>query len=155
YALFAAWLSRAARSGRLTPFRAANAFALAELVRAHGPLANPYGLLGYSLHATPFAQAADLAGPWGVGMLAAAANAALAAGVLARLTRPPVLRTLASSAAAVLAAFVYGELRLAQSFGDGRPVRVALVQGAVARGLHWDRSLRDASLARYLELNGE
>jgi len=148
YALFGAWLSRAARRGSLTPFRAANAFVHAELV-------NPYGLLGYSLHGTPFAQAADLAGPWGVGLLAAAANAALTAALLPRLTRPPVLRTLASTAAAVFAAFLYGELRLGQSFGDGSPVRVALVQGAVARGLHWDRSLRDANLARYLELNGE
>ena len=49
----------------------------------------------------------------------------------------------------------YGEVRLAQDFGEGPPLRVAAVQGAIARQLHWDRSTSDANLARYLELNRE
>jgi apolipoprotein N-acyltransferase len=155
YGLFAAWLAGAARRNALTPLRVAAAFGLAELARAHAPLANPYGLLGYSLHDTAFAQAADLAGAYGVGMLAAAASTALAAQFLPALARGRPRRALAWTAAAILGAFAYGEVRLAQSFGDGRPLRVALVQGAIERGLHWDRSARDANLARYLALNGE
>jgi apolipoprotein N-acyltransferase len=54
--------------------------------------------------------------------------------------------------AAVLSALVYGQLRLRQDFGHGESLRVALVQGAVARDLEWDRSSRDANLDRYLQL---
>ena len=153
YALFGAWLARAASRGRLTPLGVGAAWALAELVRVHEPIANPYALLAYAQHGTPLAQAADLAGPYGVGLLLAAVNAALAAQLLPARAGGRPRRVLAYTAIALLASFAYGELRLAQSFGDGQPLRVALVQGAVARGLNWDRATRDANLARYLELN--
>jgi apolipoprotein N-acyltransferase len=47
----------------------------------------------------------------------------------------------------------YGGIRLTKDFGDGNPVRVALVQGAIARTVGWDQSTSAANLARYLELN--
>ncbi len=155
YALFGAWLAGAARRGRLTPLGVGAAWALAELARVHEPIANPYALLAYAQHGTAFAQAADLAGPYGVGLLVAAVNAALAAQLAPGLAQGRPRRALAYTTAALLAVFAYGELRLSQSFGDGQPLRVALVQGAVARGLNWDRATRDANLARYLELNAQ
>jgi apolipoprotein N-acyltransferase len=152
FAVFGAWLAWAARRGRLTPLGAGAAFALCELARAQ---LNPFGLLGYSLAGTPFAQAADLAGPWGLGALLAAASAALAAQQAPVLARGRPRRALAGVALAALAVLAYGEVRLAQEFGNGEPLRVAAVQGAIARRLHWDRSTADANLARYLALNRE
>jgi apolipoprotein N-acyltransferase len=155
YALFGAWLALAARRDRLTPLGVGAAWALAELSRVHAPIANPYALLAYAQHGTWLAQAADLAGPYGVGLLLAAANAALAAQLAPVLARGRPRRALALAAACVAVALAYGELRLGESFGDGQPLRVALVQGAIARGIGWDRSTRDANLARYLDLNAK
>jgi apolipoprotein N-acyltransferase len=129
------------------------AWALAELVRVHLPLANPYGLLAYAQHPTPLAQAADLAGPWGVGLLVAAANAALAAQLAPAMVSHRPRRALAHAALALALGFSYGLARLTQSFGDGAPLRVALVQGAVARQIGWDRATSAANLAKYLELH--
>ena len=154
-ALFAGWVALAAHRGRATPLRVGAAWALAELARSYGPVPNPYALLGYAQHGTAFAQAADVAGPWGVGALVAAANAALAAQLAPALAGNRPRRALAVGAALLLLAFGYGELRLAQHFGDGEPLHVALVQGAVARGAQWDRATRDANLAHYLALHAQ
>ncbi|HTO54120.1 MAG TPA: apolipoprotein N-acyltransferase [Myxococcota bacterium] len=152
YGLFAAGVALAARRRLASPLLVGCGFGLAELLRSHGPLANPFGLLGYSLRDTPLAQAADLAGPIGLGVLVVTVSAAVTAQLAPGLARRP-RRALAWSAIAALSVLAYGEWSLTRSFGVGRPVRVALVQGAVSRGLHWDRALRDANLARYLELN--
>jgi apolipoprotein N-acyltransferase len=74
-------------------------------------------------------------------MLLASASAALAMG-----------RGRAAVAALALLALGYGEWRLSTPFGDGLPIRVAVVQGAVAREPDWDRHTRDANLERYLAL---
>lgn len=150
FALFGAWLAWSASRGKLTPLRVGAGFALCELGRAQW---NPWGLLGYSLAGTPFAQAADLAGPWGLGFLLAAASAALAAPFAPALASGGTRRGLVSVAALALAVLAYGGARLAETFGDDPALRVAAVQGAIARPLHWDRSTSDANLARYLELN--
>jgi apolipoprotein N-acyltransferase len=154
-AFFGAWLAWAARRGGVTPLTVGAAFGLGEFLRSHGPLANPYGLLGYSLHGSVFAQAADLAGPLGLGALLATVNAAIAAALFPELARNRPGRSALATALLVLAVAGYGALRLTQHFGDGQPLRVAAVQGAVERGVHWDRSQREANLTRYLELNGE
>ena len=152
FAAFGASVAWAVRRGALTPLRVGAAFALCELARAQ---LNPFGLLGYALAGSPFAQAADLAGPWALGALLAAGSAALAAPFAPALSAGRPRRALAAAAVAALAVFGYGELRLAQEFGDGAPLRVAAVQGAIARPVHWDRATRGANLARYLELNRE
>jgi apolipoprotein N-acyltransferase len=154
-AFFGGWLAWAARRGGVTPLAVGAAFGLGEFLRSHGPLANPYGLLGYSLHDSVFAQAADLVGPLGLGALVAGVNAAVAAQLFPELARGRPRRAALATAATLLAVSAYGALRLTQEFGDGPPLRVAAVQGAVERGLHWDRSRREANLTRYLELNRE
>jgi apolipoprotein N-acyltransferase len=155
YAAFGLWVGWGARRGVLNPLTVAAAFVLTEWVRANGPVANPFALLAYSQSDTPFAQSADVAGPYGVGMLVVAANVAIAGLVMPTLGGPHPRRRLAITAAVVMLAFGYGQWRLGQHFGRGERLQVAIVQGAITRELDWDRSTRDANLDRYLSLTRE
>ncbi len=155
YAGFGMWMGWAARRGRLGPLSVACAWTVAEWIRANGIVANPFAQLAYSQYGTPIAQTADLAGPYGVGLLIVAGNAALAGLVLPALGGPRPLRRAAGVACAVALALAYADVRLQQDFGHGETLRVALVQGAVARELEWDRASRDRNLDRYLELTRE
>ena len=99
-ALFGAWLAHLARRGRAGPFAAGAGFVAAELARTLGPVAAPWALSGYLLADTAFAQCADLAGAWGVGFVAAVANAgvaSLAAPALRPRSRARSLRSRGSS----------------------------------------------------------
>src|SRR5947207_3038892 len=91
----------------------------------------PLGVLaGYSqVHFAPLVQIADATGPYGPGMLVAAVNAVIAGVFAARLRGPRPLRSVAGVVAVLAFALVYGEWRLAQHFGDGEAVHVAVVQG--------------------------
>jgi apolipoprotein N-acyltransferase len=155
YGGFGAWLAFAARRGSLPPLLVGCAFAACEWARASLLIPTPWALSAYSQPSgSALVQIADLGGPFGIGLLIGAVNAALA-GLFApalRTSRPGLAR--ASVAAALLAALGYGELRLAQDFADGEPAGVALVQGAVERGRRFQREHRDANLARHLELSG-
>jgi apolipoprotein N-acyltransferase len=152
YAALAAFVSWLSRRGRASPLLLAAAWGLAEYARANGWIANPFAMLAYSQYDTPFVQLADLAGPYGIGMLVAGVGAALAALAVPGLRSRRPLRDLAIAALAVAAAWGYGSVRLGQSFGEGEPLRVAVVQGAIARELEWNRGTRDANLDTYLEL---
>jgi apolipoprotein N-acyltransferase len=155
YAFFGLWLGWGARRGVLNPLTVAAAFALTEWIRSNGPVANPFALLAYSQSGTPFDQSADLAGPYGVGMLVVAVNVAIAGLVMPALGGRRPRRRLAIAAGALMLAFGYGQWRLQQDFGYGESLQVAIVQGAVTRELDWDRSTRDANLDRYLSLTRE
>ncbi len=152
YAAFGVFVGWGTRRGVVNPITLAAAWGLAEWLRANGSVANPFAQLAYSQTGTPFDQAADLAGPYGLGMLIVAVNAAVAGLCLDTLGGPRPRRRLAWVGVVLLGTFVYGHARLQQDFGHGEAVRVALVQGAIARELDWDRSLRDQRLDRYLEL---
>jgi apolipoprotein N-acyltransferase len=152
YAVFGLWVGWGARRGVLSPLTVGAAFALTEWIRANGPVANPFAQLAYSQSGTPFAQSADLAGPYGVGMLIVAANVAVAGLLVPSLGGRRPLRQVGLAAAAVALAFGYGHWRLSQEFGHGETLQVAVVQGAVARELEWDRGTRDENLERYLSL---
>jgi apolipoprotein N-acyltransferase len=152
YAAFAALVSWLARRGRATPLIVAAAWGLAEYARANGWIANPFALLAYSQYGTPVAQLADLAGPYGIGMLIAFVAAALGGVAMHGLRGRRPLRDLVLAGLAIAAAYGYGTVRLGQTFGEGEPVRVALVQGDIARGLEWDRGKRDANLDTYIGL---
>jgi apolipoprotein N-acyltransferase len=155
YAFFGLWVGWGARRGVLNPLTVSAAFALTEWVRANGPVANPFALLAYSQSGNPFAQISDLAGPYGVGMLIVAVNVAIAGLVIPALGGRHPLRRMGLTVAVVILAFGYGHWRLQQDFGHGESLQVALVQGAVARELEWDRSTRGANLERYLSLTRE
>ena len=155
YACFGLWLGYAARRGIASPWLIAAAWGVAEWLRANGPVANPFAQIAYSQSGSVFSQTADLAGPYGVGMLIVAMNAALAGLIHPRLGASRAGRQLAIASGLVLLAAGYGQLRLQQDFGEGESIRVALVQGAVARELEWDVSTREANLERYLQLTRE
>ena len=117
---------------------------------------NPFGALGLLARGNAVRASGGPRGSVGSGRAARGGERRrLAAPLRPALTRGRPRRALAGVALAALAVFGYGEVRLAQEFGDGPPLRVAAVQGAIARQLHWDRSTSDANLARYLELNRE
>ncbi len=152
YAGFGLFVGWGARRGALGPFHVAGAWGVAEWIRANGVVANPFAQLAYSQTGTTISQTVDIAGPYGLGMLIVAANVALAGFWIPPLGGAHPLRRALAVAGVVALAFGYGQWRLQHDFGHGEALRVAVVQGAVARELEWDLSSRDASLDRYLEL---
>jgi apolipoprotein N-acyltransferase len=120
WALFGAWLSWLARRGRASPLAVAAGFGACEFARANLLVPNPWALSAYSQLASPLAQAADLAGPYGIGILIGGVNAALAGMLSPALRGRSYVRSLAGAALVLLAASGYGAWRLAQPVGDGR-----------------------------------
>lgn len=153
YATFAAWVSWLARRGGASPLMIAAGWGACELARARLWVGNPWALSGYSqVHFAPVLQLADLAGPYGIGVLIAAVNAVVAC-ALARSQPPRRLFASAVVVAAALGASVsYGRWRLGQDFAEGDPIRVAIVQGAVERRFGWQPEYRRLGLDRYLAL---
>ncbi|HJQ85338.1 MAG TPA: hypothetical protein VKA21_14730, partial [Candidatus Binatia bacterium] len=113
YAAFAAWVAWLVRRGRGAPLAIAAGWALTELVRGRYAPQNPWALIAYSQTEWPrIVQIADLAGPYGIGFVVVAANAALAGLVCRRLAgRHPGWST-AGVAALVALTLGYGEWRL-------------------------------------------
>src|SRR5262249_2113828 len=128
----------------------AGGWLVCEFARAHGSLGIPWALAAYSqVRATWLIQIADLTGPYGIGMLIAATNACAAACWAPALRGRGPWRDAATIARGLLAGCLYGEWRLGQSFDDGAPVRVAVVQGGAPAV---DPAQRPAALARYVSL---
>ncbi|MBI3247847.1 MAG: apolipoprotein N-acyltransferase [Deltaproteobacteria bacterium] len=155
FGAFAAWLSWLARRRLLSPLLVAVGWGVCEFARATFA-GNPWALSGYSqTKLVSLMQIADLAGPYGIGMLIAAVNARLAGLVnpLFSGQRPTV-----SLVGMILAAglvFAYGEWRLTQSFSVGQPLQVAIIQGAIAQPLRWKPEFRKANLEHYFALTKE
>jgi apolipoprotein N-acyltransferase len=149
-----AWWSR---RGPVPPLVVAAAFAACEWLRLDGPIPTPWALLAYTqAPSLRLVQSADLVGALGLGALIAALNGCVAWAIVARDTRPRrVAQVLALPAAALAAAWIYGGVRLAQPFGDGDEIRVALVQGAVTPEWRFEAEHREENLARHLALTSE
>lgn len=147
---YAAWVAWLVRRRAANPVLLAGGWLVCEFARAHGVLGSPWALTAYSQLAwTPLIQIADLAGPYGIGMLVAGVNAGAAALLVPALRGRRPLRGAATIAAALAAALIYGQWRLGQTFGDGAPVRVAVVQGGAPPA---EKAQRAARLARYVAL---
>jgi len=153
-ALFGAWLAHLARRGRAGPVAAGAGFAAGEILRAYGPIGAPWALSAYALAESPFAQAAELAGAWGVGGLLAAGNAAVAS-LAAPALRPRSRLRAAALALALAAAWGFGHVRARASFGEGGDLPVAVVQGGVTWDFRFDGARSQPNLARYLALTRE
>ncbi len=152
YALFGSWLAFQARRGPVSPFVAGAGFTAAEFVRASGWIANPFALAAITQVGSPFAQVADLVGPFGVGWLLATGNAVfagVASGALAG--RWPRRERLAFAALAVVA-LAYAGVRLSGPLSPGESLRVALVQPGLAPELRHQPARRIANLERQLAL---
>jgi apolipoprotein N-acyltransferase len=153
FGAFGAWVSWLSRRGAASPLRIAAGWGACEFARATLLVANPWALLGYSqVSSTRLVQIADLAGPYGIGMLVAAVNTCLAGLLVPALRGRRPLAAWATVAAALVGALVYGEWRLGQTFGDGELVRVAIVQGAVTRAFRAQAGAAAAHVRRYVEL---
>jgi apolipoprotein N-acyltransferase len=128
WASFGAYLSWLARRGRASPLAVGAGFGACEFARANLLIPDPWALSVYSQLASPLAQTADLAGPYGVGLLVGGVNAAIAGIFSPALRGRSCTRSLAGAALALTAAWSYGTWRLAQSFGDAeRAVAVEVV----------------------------
>jgi apolipoprotein N-acyltransferase len=97
---------------------------LLNLTSPHGT----FGSLAYSqLNFLPFLQLASLTGPWGMSFLLLLFPAAIAIGVHRRAMAPKEsLRIMGTSGAVIVAALVFGAVRLAMP-APGQPVKVGLI----------------------------
>lgn len=153
FAAFAAWVSWLARRGGAGPLAVAVAWGACELARSRLWVGNPWALSGYSqVKFAAVMQLADVAGPYGIGMLIAAVNAVVAGTLVRSLRGTRWLVSALVVGTALAATLAYGSFRLGQDFATGRPIRVAVVQGAVERGLSWKPEYRRFGLEQYLTL---
>src|SRR5262245_36070551 len=165
YGVFAAvlaWLVRG-RNGAARALLTACAWTAFELLRARGPTADPWLLLGYALAPHPLLlQVADLGGVYLMSFVVAAVNAA-AAEVLAlaatgepamrRDLRRRAIRALLAAAVLVVMMCAYGASRLAAPLPAGAPVPVSIIQGNNDLGSQWREEYYGQGLQTYLDLS--
>jgi apolipoprotein N-acyltransferase len=116
----------------------------------------PWLLLGYSQTTVlPVAQFASVVGVFGMSALVAAVSAALAYFAISR--SPESVITVAVVAAMLIGITVWGNRRLANDvlLDQGRPARVALVQGNIAQENKWDPAHAESILTTYLTMTRE
>ncbi|MFP8874589.1 MAG: apolipoprotein N-acyltransferase [Myxococcota bacterium] len=152
WAPFAVWVAWAAARGRINPWLIAGGWAFCEYARNHGLF--PWALLAYSQPpGSALLQGADLAGPYGIGALMAAVSAVVA-GLFAPRLRPRRFGVHALAVALlVFSAWLYGEWRLGQRFGNAEELEVALVQPHFDRHQRWLPEYRIANFQHSLELS--
>ena len=132
---YAAWVAWLVQRRAANPVLLAGGWLVCEFARAHGVLGSPWALTAYSqVRSTQLIQIADLAGPYGIGMLVAGVNACVAAVLVPALRGRRPLLGAATIAAALAGAFIYGQWRLGQSFADGPAVRRRRRPGRRAAG---------------------
>jgi len=126
----------------------------------------PWQLLGYSqyerLH---LIQLSDIFGVYGLSGAIACANAAFLLGALAVLGQPwrgqavklrLVLGSITAAALWVGAAWIYGDLRIAQIdrlAAQAPKMRVAVIQGNIEQSQKWDRAFQNATIDTYIRLS--
>jgi apolipoprotein N-acyltransferase len=128
-----------------------------EYLQVLAPFGFPWSLLGYAAGRAPaLMQAADIAGVWGLSLLAVFVNVAVAQRIVAGRRALPVA---AAAAVLLVAAASYGAVRLAQApplDAAGREpgaLRVAAVQGNVDQGRVWEPSELRSILEQHVSLS--
>ena len=127
-----------------------------ELGRTYFWSGFPWLLLGYSQTTVlPVAQFASVVGVFGMSALVATVSAALAYFTVSR--SGDSLITLGVVAALLAGIVVWGNRRLENDVlvEQGRPVRVALVQGNIPQAQKWDPAHAEPILNRYLTMTRE
>ncbi len=138
YTLFGALLGPVLRgvavaAGRLRPYAVAAAWTVYEFLKSSGFLGFPWGLAAYPVNAiAPLIQFTALTGVWGLSLLMALANAAVAEGMQRPRRRQPV-RAYLLVATLAIGALAYGFLRLGEgsrepAAGPSTRFQVALIQ---------------------------
>lgn len=157
YALFAFALEWLAVGGVSRVLAAPVLWAILEWMRCFVVAEFPWNLLGYSqLPYLSMVQAADLGGIYLISAVIVLANAALAEGLDARLSRyeRSVVAPLVLAAVCPLLLVVYGQWRL----GELRDVpyagslRVGITQGNIAQGQKWDEAFAERIFRTYMRL---
>ncbi len=119
---------------------------LLELMRSHGELAFPWGVLGYSLsYHPPFLQTAQLWGVYGLSFLIVLVNALIAGLVVAP---GPRGKAACGLLACVIAAgiFLYGNRSLEHADAlTGPSLRVAIAQPNIDLAIKWKPEFRDSA----------
>jgi apolipoprotein N-acyltransferase len=125
----------------------------AEMVRRWVLGGFPWVLLGSSqAGVTPIVQAASLAGVYGLSAVIAFVSAALALAATGRGRSRWIPSAIAALLVASLAAWGAWRVQRGDLVTQGRPVRVALVQGNVRQDEKWDERRATDILARYLQM---
>jgi apolipoprotein N-acyltransferase len=153
FAAFGAWVSWVAGRGVAGPLLVAAGWGACELARSRLVVGNPWALIAYSqVDYITLMQVADVAGPYGIGMLVGAVNAGFAGLIDARLRGSRPRLAYAAVAVAFGATLAYGRWRLAEDFAGGSPLTVAVVQSAVERGAYFRPEYRRRGLGAHLAL---
>jgi len=128
-AVFAGFVRLAVHRRVAHPAVLAGGFGACELLRANAPVPSPWVMLGASqVGWSALAQSADFAGPFGIGMLVAGANACWAGVFEPSLRSRRPLRAVACAGVLLALALLYGQQRLAHDFGEGPEISAALLQ---------------------------
>jgi apolipoprotein N-acyltransferase len=154
FTLSLGWLGD--RYGRRAILLAPAVWVTTELARTYFWSGFPWLLLGYSQTTVlPIAQFASVAGVFGMSALVALVSTALAYVVTTR--SPGSIITVGVTGAVLIGVTVWGARRLERSelVGQGRQVRVGLIQGNIPQEQKWDDAHAGAILNTYLTLTSE
>ncbi len=124
------------------------AYTLLEWFRGWFLSGFPWFALGYSQGDTPLAAFAPIGGVYGISLLTAISAGGLAA-LIAGSTRERIV-----AIAAVIAVWGSGALLWGHEWTRpvGRPITVAIVQGAVPQDVKWSAGYRDSTIELYRDL---
>ena len=154
FTLCLGWLG--VRYGRRAILLAPAVWVTTELGRTYFWSGFPWLLLGYSQTTVlPIAQFASVVGVFGMSALVALVSTALAYFAISR-SSGSVL-TVAVTAAALIGVTIWGNRRLEHNglVGQGRQLRVALIQGNIPQDQKWDAAHAARILNTYLGLTRE
>jgi apolipoprotein N-acyltransferase len=154
FTLCLSWL--AARYGSRAVLLAPAVWVTSELARTYFWSGFPWLLLGYSQTTVlPIAQFASVVGVFGMSALVALAGTALAYIVISRSSAS--FLTFGVTAAALVSITIWGSRRLEANelISQGRPVRVALIQGNIPQDQKWDERQADNIRNTYLAMTRE
>ena len=154
FTLALGWLG--AKYGRRAILMAPAVWVTTELGRTYFWSGFPWLLLGYSQTTLlPVAQFASVVGVFGMSALVALVSAALAFFVLSRSKESLIM--LGVTAAVLVGVMTWGNQRLGNDLRvrEGRPVRVAFIQGNILQDEKWDPSRAGAILNTYLDMTRE
>lgn len=158
YALFAAgtcWLGKRVQ-GTARILLVAALWVACELGRARMLTGAPWLLFGYALVPDPtLVQAADLGGPYLLSFVLVLVNASVAEVLRTRMSVRTSLTALPTAAAALIAMYLYGTVRLGAVFPNEPAVPVSVVQGNNVVGARWTPGSYGKGLDGYLRLSFE
>jgi apolipoprotein N-acyltransferase len=156
-ALFAVIQARLIRAlGKQALLMAPAVWVATEMARTYSPLDFPWDLLGYSQATVlPIAQLASVTGVYGLSLLVASVSTAAAYALLDTSRR--WWWVCGTVALIVLGTGVWGALRMRTHAltSEGRPVRVAVLQGNIPQEQKWDPAMGDAIMERYIGMTRE